>query len=207
MDRGTRELRIHAGEVRAALQENGAPRFEGYAALFNTWSQDLGGFKERIAPGAFVRAAAEDDVRALYNHDPNYVLGRTSAGTLTLREDEKGLYFDVRAPDTQWGRDLYASVKRGDVNQCSFGFQVIADEWGTIDGMDTRTLKEVRLYDVSIVTYPAYEGTSVYVRGCGQVSQAHLDPRERTRMAWNQTKRRKLALKEKTVKGEEQAHE
>lgn len=84
-------------------------------------------------------------MRALYNHDPNYVLGRTSAGTLTLREDEKGLYFDVRAPDTQWGRDLYASVKRGDVNQCSFGFQVIADEWGTIDGMDTRTLKEVRL--------------------------------------------------------------
>lgn len=170
-----REVRMHAGEVRAspADMENGELRFDGYAAMFNSWSQNLGGFREQIAPGAFSKAIVSDDVRALYNHDPNYVLGRNKAGTLTLSEDDKGLHFDVRAPDTGWARDLHESVKRGDVNQCSFGFEVIEDDWRTVNGLDERTLKEVRLFDVSIVTYPAYEATSANARSAQDVYSEH----------------------------------
>lgn len=170
-----KEVRAFASEVRASPADGdaGGLRFEGYAALFNSWSQDLGGFREQIAPGAFSKALLADDVRALMNHDPNYVLGRNRSGTLTLQEDERGLHFDVRAPDAQWARDLYESVKRGDINQCSFGFMAIRDEWRTVDGMDERILQEVRLFDVSIVTYPAYESTSADVRSCAEVLAEH----------------------------------
>jgi len=150
--------------------DDGVPRFEGYAARFNKWSEDLGGFREKIAPKAFAKAIKTSDTRALFNHDSNYVLGRTSAKTLDLREDSKGLKFSVIPPDTQWARDLGVSMERGDVNQCSFGFTLGMDEWN--EGKDgvTRTIREVKnLADISVVTYPAYPDTEVALRSLDEM--------------------------------------
>ena len=154
-------------EVRASPAEDGKGwRFEGYAAVFDSLSEDLGGFRERIARGAFTQALTRgDDVRALFNHDANYVLGRTTAGTLRLSEDDHGLRFEVDAPDVGWVRDLRESVKRGDINQCSFQFTVDKESWDEADKQNVvRTLEDVRLYDVSLVTYPAYAATSASAR-------------------------------------------
>jgi HK97 family phage prohead protease len=143
---------------------SGVPRIAGYAAVFNTLSEDLGGFRELIQPGAFTRAVREDDVRALWNHDPNWVFGRNTSGTLTLREDNKGLAYEVNPPDAQWARDAMTSIRRGDVTGSSFGFTTITDRWVTQDGDNIRTLVEVSLFDVSPVTYPAYPAASVSAR-------------------------------------------
>ena len=124
------ETRVFSSaELRMTKGDDGVPRFEGYAARFNKWSEDLGGFREKIAPKAFRKAIKTSDTRALFNHDSNFVLGRSSAKTLDLREDDKGLKFSVIPPDTQWARDLGVSMERGDVNQCSFGFTLGVDEW------------------------------------------------------------------------------
>lgn len=150
-------------EVREATEDE-PPVIRGYAAVFNEWSEDLGGFVEMIEPGAFGEAISRDDVRALVNHDANYVLGRNTAGTLLMDEDDQGLRVVIMPPDTTWAGDLITSMKRGDINQMSFGFGVIDDEWRSDGGMTKRTLKELRLYDVSVVTYPAYPQTTVAVR-------------------------------------------
>lgn len=136
----------------------------GYAARFNSDSGDLGGFIETIAPGAFGRSLASGaDVRALFNHDPNHVLGRTKAGTLRLREDQRGLWFAVVLPDSQVARDLAQSVKRRDISQMSFAFSVVRESWAPAKPgeLPRRTLLEVNLLDVSPVTYPAYAETNV----------------------------------------------
>ncbi len=159
-----REVRyLQLAELRAD-DSSGQPKITGYAARFNSWA-DIGGwyaYKESIRPGAFAKTIKEADIRALWNHDPNYVLGRNRAGTLKLWEDEQGLAVEILPPDTQAANDLMVSMKRGDVNQMSFAFQVVKEEWNEETG--ERTLLEVRLYDVSIVTYPAYEDTSAVVR-------------------------------------------
>lgn len=161
-------------ELRAAeTNQDGGITFSGYAAVFHSWSEDLGGFREQIAPGAFAEAITSDDVRALWNHDANYVLGRNRSGTLSLKEDEHGLRFTCKAPDTTWARDLRESVKRGDVDSCSFGFETLRDSWRTADGKDERTLEKVRLLDVSIVTYPAYPATAANVRSAAMVYTEH----------------------------------
>jgi HK97 family phage prohead protease len=144
----------------------------GYAAKFNVRSEDLGGFVESIAPGAFDRAISEGhDVRALWNHNPDVVLGRTKAGTLRLSVDEVGLRIETDLPDTQAARDLRVSVARGDVSQMSFGFRTKGDEWRTEDGVPYRTLTDLDLYDVSPVTYPAYPQTEVSVRALDQARE------------------------------------
>jgi uncharacterized protein len=176
------ERRMTAGEVRVGGvggDEGRGRLIFGYAARFNSWSEDLGGFIERIAPNAFA-GVVEDDVRALFNHDPNLVLGRVRAGTLRVWQDEVGLAYEIDAPDTQVGRDLLVSMARGDVNQSSFAFYVAEDEWGELaDGMLTRTIKRVgRLYDVSPVTYPAYSATVSGVRDLSEI---------RTRLAQGRT--------------------
>lgn len=150
-------------EMRAA-GEDGTPVISGHAAVFNEESEDLGGFVERIAPGAFTNTLTRADVRALWNHNADYPLGRMKSGTLTLAEDERGLAFEIQVPDTQYGRDLVVSMKRGDVDQMSFAFATIKDNWEQVDGRVVRTLLEVELYDVSPVTYPAYPQTSAAVR-------------------------------------------
>jgi HK97 family phage prohead protease len=151
-------------ECRQANEDNeGSPaRITGHAAVFNEFA-DIFGFRERILPGAFARAIKRDDVRALFNHDSNIVLGRNKAKTLRMEEDEKGLAIEVDLPDTQLIRDMVMTpINRGDVSQMSFAFRTIVDEWRYFDDKpDERDIKEVLLYDVSPVTYPAYEGTDV----------------------------------------------
>ncbi len=140
----------------------------GHAAVFNSWSETLGGifpFKEKVKRGAFSQSIKKDDIRALFNHSADYVLGRNKSGTLELIEDEKGLLVKIKPPDTQWARDLMTSIKRGDIDQMSFGFTVEEEKWSFEDGFDVRELKQVKLYDVSPVTFPAYTATDVGVRG------------------------------------------
>jgi hypothetical protein len=138
-------------------------RLSGYAAVFNDASVPLP-FKERIAPGAFRKTLTEmPDVRLLINHE-GLPLARTKNGTLTLTEDERGLRFDAELADTQEARDIYTLVQRGDVDQMSFAFRVIRQNWSK--DKTERTLTEVSLADgdVSVVTYPAYPTTSVEAR-------------------------------------------
>jgi len=145
----------------------GGKGIEGYAAVFNRPSEDLGGFTEKIMPGAFSDCLAKDpDVRALFNHDPSLVLGRTTARTLQLDEDDKGLHFSCDLPDTQPARDLLTSISRGDISQCSFGFTVNKQKFSEEKDPDgdvalIRELHAVDLFDVSPVTFPAYPQTSV----------------------------------------------
>jgi HK97 family phage prohead protease len=144
-----------------------SPMMRGHAAVFNELSGDLGGFREQIIPGAFAEAIEADDVRALINHDSNFVLGRNRAGTLAMREDARGLAVEITPPDTAFARDLIVSMERGDVTQMSFAFRIRpnGEDWAkNDDGVWVRSVKRVRLYDVSVVTYPAYTQTDVAMR-------------------------------------------
>jgi len=170
-----RVIRAPSLELRAAADKS-PPKLAGYAALFNSASDDLGGFTEVISPGAFRNAIPKSDIRALFNHDPNYVLGRNKAGTLDVSEDKRGLAMEVTPPDIGWVRDLLVSVERGDIDQMSFGFRVAqnGDEWLITDDEVTRTISEVaELYDVSVVTYPAYPETDVAVRSMDAWKKLH----------------------------------
>ncbi len=162
------EKRTYACEIRASTDDGGNSKITGYGAVFNSRSENLGGFREVIAPGAF-DSVLDNDVRALFNHDPNFVLGRSGAGTLSLSVDDTGLRYDIDAPNTQTIRDLViAPMARGDITQSSFAFSVArrGDEWEEDeDGVIVRTIHKVsRLYDVSPVTYPAYTEASAATR-------------------------------------------
>jgi uncharacterized protein len=157
--------RILSDQVR--MNFDSSPKIVGYAARFNIEAELWPGFKERIAPGAFRRSLEnKDDVRALWNHNPEKLLGRTKSGTLTLREDENGLWYEILKPDTQTADEVVTLIKRGDISQSSFGFNIVEQTLAHDKTKDivTRTLKEVRLFDVSPVTFPAYESTEVHVR-------------------------------------------
>jgi len=137
----------------------------GYAAVFDTLSENLGGFREKIDKDAF-DAVMGDDVRAVFNHDPSFILGRTTSGTLKISADDIGLRYEVEPPDTQAANDLLVSIARGDVTQSSFSFQVDEDDWQEDeDGRVVRTIKSfAALRDVSPVTFPAYPDATVGVR-------------------------------------------
>lgn len=151
-------------ELRTTSDDSGLKKITGYAAIFNSVTDELRWFKEKIEPGAFSETIQKDDIRALWNHDSNYVLGRNQSGTLALHEDERGLKIEVTPPDTQWARDLIVSMDRGDISQMSFGFETITDKWEQRDGGEVRTLLKVKLFDVSPVTFPAYPDTEVGLR-------------------------------------------
>ncbi len=169
-----REIRAIPAEFRIQQTENEPLKIIGYAARFNELSEEMWGMREKIAPGAFTEAIGKSDVRALWNHDPNYVLGRTKNGTLQIREDEQGLFYEVTPPDTQWARDLVESIKRGDVDQSSFAFTVDVQEWDESSEPVIRTIVKVReLYDVSPVTYPAYPTATSGVRSLKDVAEEH----------------------------------
>lgn len=190
-------------EVRVS-DEGDAPRIVGHAAVFGQLSEELGWFekfRERIEPGAFTETIKRDDVRALWNHNPDYVLGRNRAGTLRMREDDRGLAVEIDPPDTQWARDLLVSIRRGDVNQMSFGFEVLQDSWGMENGQKVRTLRKVRLFDVSVVTYPAYPQTDVAVRSCIERLTAQVEALERRLSApVQESAGQKLTLARKKIK-------
>ena len=136
------------------------PTVVGYGAVFNSESNDLGGFREYIAPGAF-DGRLEDDVRFLVNHDANLILARTTNGTLRLSVDEKGLRYEADLPNTSTARDLMELLKNGTISQSSFAFTVEDDSWELKDGMNIRTINKVsQLYDVSSVSYPAYNAAT-----------------------------------------------
>jgi len=158
----TRSFTVQNLELR--LKDEGLPTIHGLAAVFNSLSEDLGGFKEKILPGAFKKTIQDGDIRALLNYNPDLVLGRTKADTLRLEETDEGLSVEIDPPDTQVARDLVESMKRGDIDQMSFGFIPVKQRWIMKDKKQVRELLEVRLFDVSPVTFPAYKQTTVSVR-------------------------------------------
>lgn len=144
-------------------------------------SEDMG-FKETIKPSAFNKTVQEADVRALFNHNPDYVLGRNTAGTLELTINRKGLRATVNPPETGWANDLLVSIQRGDISGGSFGFEVVQDEWRMEDGVMLRELQEVKLFDVSLVTYPAYPETNGTVVLRSLLERNGMNPEHFTRV-------------------------
>ena len=126
----------------------------GYAAVFDRETDIAGLFREVIRPGAFSAAIGRDDVRALFNHDSNFVLGRTTSGTLRLSQDGTGLKYDISPPTVTWVTDLRESIKRGDVSQSSFAFRVHQERWVQAE-LPLGEVLEAEMFDVSPVTYPA----------------------------------------------------
>ena len=179
MERSMRQLRTVATEF-ATRQDGDAPHIEGYFAVFNSIYEIAPGMSESIAPGAF-SAALSGDVRALINHDTTLVLGRTRAHTLSLSEDERGLYGDITVnPNDQDAMNLYERVKRGDVDQCSFGFEIVKEDTEVRDdGSIHWTIREVKLFEVSACTFPAYEETNISARAAQRD-----DLRARSLTAW-----------------------
>lgn len=164
MDREIRQMRSIASDFKT--REDGEElTIEGYFAVFNSIYEIGLGMSESVAPGAFKNTLAED-IRALVNHDTTLVLGRTSAHTLELREDERGLWGRIAVnPKDGDAMNLYERVKRGDVSQCSFGFDIIREDTEIHeDGSVHWTIQEVRLYEVSCCTFPAYETTNISAR-------------------------------------------
>lgn len=157
-----KELRFLDGaEVRAGSGR----KISGYAATFDSPTTIID-FEETIRPGAFSRALRErQDVRALWNHDPSRILGRTASGTLRLSEDSRGLHFEVELPNSPTGSDVLESIRRGDVTGASFGFMARRDRWNA--SRTERELLDLDLFDISPVTYPAYQSTSVSARSGG----------------------------------------
>ena len=153
------EKRIFNIENKFETREDGQEVVVGYGSIFNSRSENLGGFFEYISPSAISQETIEkSDVRALINHDPNLVLARSTAGNLSLSVDEKGLRYEFEIPETSYGKDLAINMKNGNISQSSFAFTVGSDVWSTDeDGYDIRTITSIdKLYDVSPVTYPAY---------------------------------------------------
>lgn len=181
-----RSVAFEGVEVRAA--GDGGYSIVGHGAVFNSLSENLGGFREKIAPGAFASVLAKSpDVRALYNHDPNLVLARTTNGTLRLEEDVAGLRYHADVAPTSYGSDLRLLLERGDVTQSSFAFRVADDSWD--EDPDTgaliRTVHEFSaLFDVSPVTYPAYPAADSGLTSLGdQERESMAPPRERDETA------------------------
>ena len=154
------EKRLFNIENRFETKEDGQEVVVGYGSIFNSRSENLGGFYEYISPTAISQETiAKSDVRALINHDQNLILARNTTGTLNLTVDEKGLKYEFEIPEgLSYGKDLAINMKNGNINQSSFAFTVADDEWSTDeDGNDIRTITSIdRLYDVAVVTYPAY---------------------------------------------------
>jgi HK97 family phage prohead protease len=162
------ERRYVTLDNRAVTRDGDTIGFRGHAALFErrTWiGPKKWGFWEQVARGAFTKSIGESDVRFLINHNPDLVLARTSSETLRLAEDSVGLLADADLAPTSYGRDLAISLERGDVSQMSFAFEVVRESWETLgDDTELRTIDEARLWDVSAVTFPAYEDTDASLR-------------------------------------------
>lgn len=150
----------------------------GYAAVFDSLSEDLGGFREKIAPGAFKRSIKNPNVMALIDHMPNKLLGSSATGRVTVSEDRRGLATEITPVMTSYARDLEALLDAGEKTKMSFGFRTVQDKWEKVDGEDIRTLLEVDVFDVSVVTNPAYPATDVSVarRSLAEAREAEVTP-------------------------------
>ena len=169
------EHRYNPGRVEFRTTSSGGAVLTGYAAVFNRYSQNLGGFVEQVDPSAFTKSLA-DSVRVLarLNHEDRDLLGTTDAGTLRLDVDGTGLRYEVDLPDTTAGRDAKVLAERGDLVHSSFAFRTLADDWDfTQDGFPLRTLRAVQLVDVAPVVNPAYLDTTTGLRSLS--SHFHVD--------------------------------
>jgi len=175
-----RERRFISADDLEVRADDGSPKIAGYAARFGKWTNiggyNMGGYMERIKAGAFADSIKEDRVKALFNHDPNIVLGDTENGSLGLSEDRKGLFMESAPPGTQAANDVVALIDERYITGQSFGFTALEDKWETkeVDGapMEHRTVTKARLYDVGPVTFPAYDMTDITVRSAREAFEA-----------------------------------
>lgn len=184
---GERRMRTIGTEF-TTRDDGEAPAIEGYFSVFNSIYEIAPGMTESVAPGAFTNSLS-NDVRALTNHDTTLVLGRTKSHTLELREDAHGLWghIDINPNDAD-AMNLYERVKRGDVDQCSFGFDIRSEDTDIRDdGSVHWTIRDVELYEVSCCTFPAYEETNISARNAERE-----DIQKRMREAWKETAKNKL---------------
>ncbi|MBN6186320.1 HK97 family phage prohead protease [Aneurinibacillus sp. BA2021] len=190
-------------EVRA--EEGASPVVTGDVVMFEQLSVPLWGFREKVRKGAFEKSLRKSVVKALWNHNSDLVLGSTKNRTLKLWEDDMALRFELELPNTTWGKDAAESIKRGDVDGVSFGFEVVRDEWNYDDPSDViRTLIEVNLYEISPTPFPAYPDSSVDMRSAKrafeifkstqETKQKQAEAEERTRKF--EAMRKRLALTE-----------
>lgn len=186
----TTEKRFYNVNTRIS-KRNGKQVIEGHAAIYDSPSEDLGGFTERIKKGAF-DDVLDNDVRAYFNHDPNFILGRTTSGTLRINADDTGLKYSFDVPNTTAGRDLVVSMERGDITQSSFAFTVEEDSWERVEGKDIRTIDKVkRLYDVSPVSIPAYPNAN------------DLALAQRSKMIYNDKQKMQKELEDEIVRSKD----
>jgi len=174
-----KEIRIADTQFELREKEDEEPKIVGYAAMFNDPADETNGFIEKIAPGAFHNAIQKSDTRALINHEAGKLLGRLSKGTLKLKEDEKGLHYEINPPETSYANDLLELLKRGDIDQSSFQFTVDKEEWDESGEVPIRTIVEVaELFDVSPVTFPWYKNTEAGVKSRTDVFEEYRSRRQ-----------------------------
>ncbi|GAA1787938.1 HK97 family phage prohead protease [Agromyces lapidis] len=171
------EMRHVSQPVEFRSADDGPGTLDGYAIVFNKYSQNLGGFVERVDPSAATKSVSDKlPVVARYNHDDNFLLGTIEAGTLRLEVDDVGVRYIVDLPDTSAGRDVAALAKRGDLRYSSFAFHTLEDEWGvTEQGFPLRTLRSIQLVDVAPVVNPAYRDSTVGVRSLAEHLHIEVD--------------------------------
>lgn len=180
-----REVADDLHETRASVNADGSKSLEGYAIRFDVWSQDLGGFRERLSPDSTdATLRARNDVKALVNHESRLVIGSTRAKTLVLESTAQGVRDHIALPDTSYANDLHTVVDRGDVRGQSFGFSVPrgGDAWNS--DFTERTVLALRLHEVSVVTFPAYVQTSVSARSLAMFEAESGRDREDLATAW-----------------------
>lgn len=189
MNQNYRQVRSVPTAFTTRAEENGARYIEGYFSVFHSLYHLWDGATETVLPGAFSETLQNADVRALADHDTRLVLGRTKAGTLELKEDEQGLWGRITInPEDTDAMNLYHRVQRGDVDQCSFGFDIIEEVFQDgPNGTAQWQIKKVKLYEVSVVTFPAYEDTAVTAR-----KQSFQEIQKRKLKAWQHTMRKRV---------------
>lgn len=164
------ERRALLAEIRADKTADGVSKIAGLGVKYGSLSQDFGGWKERFQAGAFDLSA--NNIRCLFNHDSNFVLGDTQSKTLRLTDKSDGLYFDCDLPQTRTIQDLAGDpIARGTVTGCSFMFRAVDTKWETLDGIDVRTVAKAEIYEVGPVTWPAYPETNVSARAIGELAE------------------------------------
>jgi len=187
---------VSLGALRVVAREGTVgPMLSGTAIVFNSLSEDLGGFQERILPAAIDRTFTEKiDVRALVDHDAAKVLGRLTSRPPTLRmtADAQGLQVEIDPPETSYARDVVESIRRGDIDGMSFAFRTLTDDWHLEEGLPIREIIDMRVHEVSVVTFPAYSATEVDVARRSLAAFQARPPRYRPSLAMRMNRQRQI---------------